>query len=231
MIQELRLTVLNDNEPSEGLLNGWGWSLLVESEKWRFLFDSGPEARILSENSKRLGVDLGRLNFAFLSHDHWDHRGGLAYVESLNPGITVYVPARGGAHVPKGLRAQEVTEESLLAEDVWSTGTFSSAVINEHSAVVLTKAGYVLLVGCSHPGIGNIARLVKKRHGGIFFVIGGFHEPSDDQLKEAIEDCTYLAPAHCSGDRAKQEVMRLRSRYVSVKTGTRLVIKDRVEAL
>lgn len=41
------------------------------------LFDSGPEADVFSRNVQRLGVDLGPVEAAVLSHGHWDHGGGM----------------------------------------------------------------------------------------------------------------------------------------------------------
>ncbi len=41
------------------------------------LFDSGPEADVFSRNAQRLGVELGPVEAAVLSHGHWDHGGGM----------------------------------------------------------------------------------------------------------------------------------------------------------
>lgn len=41
------------------------------------LFDSGPEEYAFERNSKRLGVDLGKVETVVLSHGHWDHTGGM----------------------------------------------------------------------------------------------------------------------------------------------------------
>lgn len=41
------------------------------------LFDTGPEADTFERNVQRLGVDLGVVEAAVLSHGHWDHGGGM----------------------------------------------------------------------------------------------------------------------------------------------------------
>lgn len=41
------------------------------------LFDAGPEADVFSRNVQRLGIDLGTVEAAVLSHGHWDHGGGM----------------------------------------------------------------------------------------------------------------------------------------------------------
>jgi 7,8-dihydropterin-6-yl-methyl-4-(beta-D-ribofuranosyl)aminobenzene 5'-phosphate synthase len=45
------------------------------------LFDSGPEDRVFEQNVSRLGVDLGAVGAAVLSHGHWDHAG--AFLRAL----------------------------------------------------------------------------------------------------------------------------------------------------
>ncbi|MGC8630806.1 MAG: MBL fold metallo-hydrolase [Thermoprotei archaeon] len=225
MVKRITLTVINDNTPARGLLSDWGWSLLAESEAWRALFDAGPGPEIIEENFKRLGLRLDGLSFAFLSHPHHDHCGGLSAVARANPGIKVYAPA-GAAHcVPEGLKAVEVAEPAELALDFWSTGTFRSSPVDEQSAVVKVGGSNALLVGCSHPGIGKIADVASARFGDISFVIGGFHQPSEEQLQKAFSVAKFLAPAHCSGDEAKRKTHELGERYVEVRTGTRIVLE------
>jgi 7,8-dihydropterin-6-yl-methyl-4-(beta-D-ribofuranosyl)aminobenzene 5'-phosphate synthase len=60
------------------------------------LFDTGNHAAIFEHSLKTLGVDLTKLDFVVISHRHADHAMGLRYVLSVNPKVTVYVPADGG---------------------------------------------------------------------------------------------------------------------------------------
>jgi 7,8-dihydropterin-6-yl-methyl-4-(beta-D-ribofuranosyl)aminobenzene 5'-phosphate synthase len=68
---------------------------LVEHGGTRILFDTGNNAAIFEHNVKALGVDLTKLDFVVISHRHADHTTGLRYVLSVNPNVTVYVPADG----------------------------------------------------------------------------------------------------------------------------------------
>jgi len=121
-----RVTILYDAfGESKTLTKDWGFSALVEHNGKRILFDTGNDAAKFEHNVKTLGVDLTKLDFVVISHRHADHATGLRYVLSVNPNVTVYVPADGGngfggAPIPKAfLRA----DESLSATMRYFGGT------------------------------------------------------------------------------------------------------------
>jgi 7,8-dihydropterin-6-yl-methyl-4-(beta-D-ribofuranosyl)aminobenzene 5'-phosphate synthase len=101
-----KVTILYDAfGESKELTKDWGFSALVEHNGKRILFDTGNNAAIFEHNVKALGVDLTKLDFVVISHRHADHTTGLKYVLSVNPHVTVYVPADGangfgGAPIP-----------------------------------------------------------------------------------------------------------------------------------
>jgi 7,8-dihydropterin-6-yl-methyl-4-(beta-D-ribofuranosyl)aminobenzene 5'-phosphate synthase len=91
-----KVTILYDAfGESAQLTKDWGFSALVEHNGKRILFDTGNNAAIFEHNVKALGVDLTQLDFVVISHRHADHTTGLRYVLSVNPKVTVYVPADG----------------------------------------------------------------------------------------------------------------------------------------
>ena len=109
-----KVTILYDAfGESKELTKDWGFSALVEHNGKRILFDTGNSAANFEHNVKALGVDLTKLDFVVISHRHADHATGLRYVLSVNPNVTVYVPADrsngfGGVAIPKTyLRADE----------------------------------------------------------------------------------------------------------------------------
>ncbi len=92
-----RVTILYDAfGEARDLTKDWGYSALVEHEGKRILFDTGNNAATFEHNVKVLGVDLTKLDFVVISHRHTDHTSGLRHVLSVNPIVTVYVPADGG---------------------------------------------------------------------------------------------------------------------------------------
>ncbi len=102
-----KVTILYDAfGESKELTKDWGFSALVEHDGKRILFDTGNNAANFERNVKALGVDLTKLDFVVISHRHADHATGLRYVLSVNPNVTVYVPADrsngfGGVPIPK----------------------------------------------------------------------------------------------------------------------------------
>jgi 7,8-dihydropterin-6-yl-methyl-4-(beta-D-ribofuranosyl)aminobenzene 5'-phosphate synthase len=92
-----RVTILYDAfGESKELTKDWGFSAFVEHDGKRILFDTGNNAATFEHNVKALGIDLTKLDFVVISHRHADHATGLRYVLSVNPNVTVYVPADGG---------------------------------------------------------------------------------------------------------------------------------------
>ena len=75
--KNLRLTTLSENTAkSLWLIGEWGWSMFIEADGFRVLFDSG--LRISATyNAAVMGIDLSTIDRMALSHGHVDHTGGL----------------------------------------------------------------------------------------------------------------------------------------------------------
>lgn len=89
----MRVTVLMDNERLEDrtdLKAELGLSLLVEHGGQRVLFDTGASGAF-ADNAAALGVDLGRVDAAVVSHHHYDHAGGLGRFFDENRHAPVYL--------------------------------------------------------------------------------------------------------------------------------------------
>lgn len=67
-----------------------GLSLYVETQKHRLLFDFGQSGLFL-ENAGKMGVDVGGVDIAILSHGHYDHGGGIAAFFERNTRADVLV--------------------------------------------------------------------------------------------------------------------------------------------
>ncbi len=87
----MQLLILVDNSASgDALRHEHGLSILIEGPDKRVLFDAGSSAETLLYNAQPLGVKLGGLDAAIISHGHTDHTGGLAAAAAGRPGLTIY---------------------------------------------------------------------------------------------------------------------------------------------
>ncbi len=67
---------VEDTSPTTEYRSEHGLSLYIETRKSRLLFDFGQGALFL-ENAEKMGVDVGGVDAAILSHGHYDHGGGI----------------------------------------------------------------------------------------------------------------------------------------------------------
>ena len=78
-VHALKVTVLVTNlagDAHEG--DGeWGFSALVEVDGRKILYDTGSSPDMALRNAKALKIDLSDVEDVVLSHNHWDHVGGL----------------------------------------------------------------------------------------------------------------------------------------------------------
>lgn len=86
----MRAVFLTDNHAAEGLGGEWGLSVYIEYGDRRILLDAG-ETGLFLENAKKLGIDLGTVEFAVLSHAHHDHGNGFLPFFEAFPEVPVYL--------------------------------------------------------------------------------------------------------------------------------------------
>ena len=79
----MHITVLSDNNGFERFPGEWGLSILIEYGGMRILLDAGASDLFL-KNAATLGKDLSSIDFAVLSHAHYDHADGMETFFSLN---------------------------------------------------------------------------------------------------------------------------------------------------
>ncbi len=189
------------------LFPDWGFSALLEIDKRLLLFDTGSNGQILLRNLKSLNVKINKIFKVVISHNHWDHTGGLVDIARLNPHLEIIAPELDEPLVNKLLQ-YDVTvnfvKRSIKIEDNLITTPVFKGKIPELGLVIKTAMGNILLTGCAHPGIKN---MLKKVPAPRLAVIGGFHlflKKLDEIIKIAkdieILDVRYLCPSHCTGE-------------------------------
>ena len=71
----MKIKVLfNSKSAYISLRSGWGLSMLIGNN---ILFDTGESGAFLLHNMKELNIDLSAIDAVVISHEHWDHTGGL----------------------------------------------------------------------------------------------------------------------------------------------------------
>ena len=197
----MKITIIYDSEVSKpGLKAGWGFSSLIEVENTPpILFDTGADGTTLLHNMKELGINPRHIGIIVISHAHGDHTGGLWDVLAVNRDLEVYVTALSGTRIP-AKKVIEVTESIQISEGVFSTGELKGI---EQSLALKTSKGIVAVVGCSHPGVGEIIHAASQ-FGKVYGIVGGFHGFRDF---DRLQGLSLICPCHCT--QYNSEISRL----------------------
>jgi len=211
----LRLYVVFNNVPYKaGLKTSWGFACLIEDLDKTVLFDTGGNGDILLSNMQRLGLDPEGVDAVVLSHIHGDHTGGLNAFLARNPDVTVYMPESFPASFQQevihlGAAIETVSGPRQLLDNVHSTGEMGWT-IKEQALIVDTPRGLIVITGCAHPNVADMAEQAQAYLGkNIYLLMGGFHLGSrnDAEIRTIIKRLKALgvkivAPSHCTGDTA-----------------------------
>jgi 7,8-dihydropterin-6-yl-methyl-4-(beta-D-ribofuranosyl)aminobenzene 5'-phosphate synthase len=211
----IRLYVVFNNVPLKaGLQTSWGFSCLIEGLDKTVLFDTGGDGGVLLSNMQKLGLDAEAVEAVVLSHIHGDHTGGLGAFLSRNPDVTVYVPESFPASFKREVRrlgaaTETVSRPRQLMDRLYSTGEMG-VTIREQALIVDTRNGLIVMTGCAHPNVADMAERAKTYLGkNIYLLMGGFHlgGSRDAEIQAIVARLKALgvekvAPSHCTGDNA-----------------------------
>lgn len=233
----MSIKILYDNKSiDKTVLSGWGFSCLIGND---VLFDTGNDGKSLLSNMKKMRINTSLIRHIVISHDHWDHSGGLETLLKKGKDLQVYGCEgfnRDFKAILQRNRVKSVTNKyvSSINGFVYTTGSFigqyKNAPIEEQSVFVKTKNGISIITGCAHPGILKIVRHIKKMfpQDKIYSVSGGFHlkdmkekditNVCDDLMKMGIKK---VGPAHCSGKKA-QDIFKdkFKTDFIEISAGT-----------
>lgn len=97
----MKVTVLVDNLGCGELPGEWGLSFFIEYEGKNILLDTGA-SDLFARNAEALGKDLSAVDFAVLSHAHYDHTDGLDTFLNINSKAPVYLSPKAEANCYSG---------------------------------------------------------------------------------------------------------------------------------
>lgn len=134
----MKITVLIENSSDCELAKEHGLSLLIETSDKKILLDAGC-SELFANNADKLNIDLSDVDFAVLSHGHYDHSGGFDVFFERNKNAVLYARAgadgkyyspNGGIHeigVPQKVldytdRIEYVSDNRQISEGVYLVG-------------------------------------------------------------------------------------------------------------
>lgn len=222
------------------LKTGWGVSFLIDD---KILFDTGEKGDWLLENMRELNIDLDKIEAVMISHDHWDHWGGLWELLKKKKGVKVYIcPNFSKEFKDKaiGLGARLVEAEKLteISKRVFTTGEiageYKGKYMPEQALILKTKNGLTIITGCAHPGIVIMVKKAKAEFPSeaLYLVLGGFHLMESDKIKIKIVAENFkkmhiikAGPTHCSGELAADIFKeRYREYFVPILVGQEIEV-------
>ena len=188
----MKVTIVYDNEVKQpGLEADWGFSCLIEAQDMpKILFDTGAIGSILLHNMRQLGLDPSTIGIVVISHPHGDHTGGLQDITEANKEAKLYLPQSFMGRISVG-KITKVKQPLEICHNIFTTGELGGI---EQSLVVNTDKGFLVIVGCSHPGVGNILD-AASRFGKVYGILGGFHGFNDF---ERLSPLSLICPCHCT---------------------------------
>lgn len=112
----MKIVTLLENTAVDGSFAAeHGLSLYMETGDHKILFDAG-QTDGFAANAEKLGIDLGAVDLAVLSHGHYDHGGGLSAFLERNSTAPVYLRREAfGPHY--NARGKYIGLDPALAEN------------------------------------------------------------------------------------------------------------------
>ena len=218
-----RLTVIYDNNANQDFTGSWGFAALVETSLETLLFDTGWDGPLLLRNMRRLNIDPTKIRKLVISHQHWDHIGGIPEILHINPRLEVYVPASFSENLKKEIEKRatlvEIKEPVEISQGVKSTGELGDK-LKEQALILETGNGCYVLTGCAHPGIAAILD-IASHYGQVKGIIGGLH---DNEEFEKLKGMELIAAGHCTAHQKKIKDLYPEI-FVGIEVGLRLDLK------
>ena len=163
----MKITVLTDNNGHEELDGEWGLSFLIEYGDRKILLDAGATDLFL-KNASLLGIDLSDIDFAVLSHAHYDHGNGFVPLFEQNKQVRLYLQKCCGAscYAEKEQQGIPQTEYIGLPEELFDT--YSSRLVRVEGDYRLADDIYLIPhKEAGRDAIGRREKMYVKTAGGM----------------------------------------------------------------
>ena len=233
----MKIRVIFDKEKEIQSLNiGWGTAYLINE---RVLFDTAEKGQYLIHNINELGIDISKIEKVVISHNHWDHTGGVQSLLKVKNDIEIYACCDFIEEFKEKLpqaTLKEVKGFQEISKGIYTTGcmtvSYKGENIYEQAIMCKTAKGLTVICGCAHPGVVEIIQKAKEHFPKeeIFLLLGGFHlinreKRIIDYIVDEIKKSGVLkvGPSHCSGFEAASVLYKVYGRNcLDIKAGTEI---------
>ena len=141
----MRIVVLAENTTcSEQFTCEHGLSLLIETEREKILFDAG-QTDLFAENAEKLGISLNDIDFAILSHGHFDHSGGMLTFLRQNQTAPLYIHREASIPHVNGAGKEEAGFGNLVVLNLNDLLEAADGLLQRY--ILTLKAGELLRNG------------------------------------------------------------------------------------
>ena len=191
----MKVTIVYDNilsSKKKGLTADWGFACLIQMDDHTLLFDTGADSDILLSNMAILGINPQIIDTIVISHEHWDHNGGLTGLLPHLHAVDLYRFDHDQSC--ETMNCIDSEKSCTITDDILTTGRLKGIPVDEQSLLLRSKTGWYVLAGCSHPGVGTILAAAQNQ-GDIRGIIGGLHGFDTFSL---LEDLDMICPCHCT---------------------------------
>jgi 7,8-dihydropterin-6-yl-methyl-4-(beta-D-ribofuranosyl)aminobenzene 5'-phosphate synthase len=232
----MNIKVLFDNySKDKDFLIGWGVSCLIDEH---ILFDTGEDFEKLFHNMKKMDVSIKDITKIIISHEHWDHTGGLWGILEKRKELTkVYICSNSSKDFKNeilkyNVELIDINGDLKIEDDIYTTGQiickYKGSDLFEQALILKTDKGVSVITGCAHPGIIKIVNYAQKNFKEpINFIVGGFHlkDFNDKELDNVMEQLNKIkfnkiVPIHCTGRKAVETIKQNYSdKFMQIKCG------------
>lgn len=187
---EIRLLVENSVSDID-LLWEWGLSLYVKYKDKQLLFDTWA-TWIFIQNSKKMWINLDKIDLIVLSHHHNDHVG---WIINTNFANNKYILAHNEVfnkiwweikwNYKKIIsnNIYKINDEIYFLWEIPRKTNFekwnywNDNILDDTALVIKTSKGIIIISWCAHSWIVNICEYAKEVtwENKIYWVLGGFH--------------------------------------------------------
>lgn len=114
---------MENTTPAPGLLGEFGYSVLIDVDDKRFLFDTGNGEAIIA-NARVMGIDWSSIQAIILSHGHFDHTGRVPELlqKTARPRLYAHTALFTRHMVPSGPDSQMYIGTPFNAQDLADIG-------------------------------------------------------------------------------------------------------------